>query len=96
VADSRSTDGDPDPTEPIDPTERIEPGDARRPNRWDDDAADRAARTQATRHVGRRIAVWGIPLLALGVLPTGLGIAWWVSLAVMGIVMAVLVLDIDF
>lgn len=64
--------------------------------RWEHgDDLDADARREAAGQIGRRATIWFVPLVLVGLLLTGLGIPWWISLAAMTVVMAVLVFEIE-
>lgn len=66
-----------------------EPGE---PRAFDDpDAGERA---EALHYVGRRLAIWTVPLGLIAVLLTALGIPWWVSFGAMALVLAAVVFEI--
>lgn len=56
---------------------------------------DADARAEALRFMGRRFAIWSLPLSILGLLLVGLGIPWWISVTAMAIVLAIVVFEID-
>lgn len=64
--------------------------------RWEHgDDLDADARRDAAGQIGRRALIWFVPLVLVGLLLIGLGIPWWISLAAMAVVMAVLVFEIE-
>lgn len=65
-------------------------------SRWErGDDLDAEERRAAARQIGRRAAIWTVPLLLVGLLITALGIPWWISTIAMVSVMAILVFEID-
>jgi hypothetical protein len=65
--------------------------------RWEQgNDLDADARREAARQIGRRAAIWVVPLTLVGVLITTLGIPWWISTIAMAAVMGILVFEIDF
>lgn len=64
--------------------------------RWEQgDDLDADARREAARQIGRRAALWVVPLALVGLLITALGIPWWISTLAMALVMVILVFEID-
>lgn len=39
---------------------------------------DRRRRDEAFKRIGRQIAIWSIPLVAVSVIAIGLGVPWWI------------------
>jgi 4-hydroxybenzoate polyprenyltransferase len=65
--------------------------------RWEQgDDLDAEERRAAAREIGRRAAIWIVPLTLVAILITALGIPWWISFLAMALVMAILVFEIDF
>lgn len=60
------------------------------------DDPDGDARREALHHIGRRTAIWAAPLTIVGILLVALGIPVWISVVTMLVVLAVVVLEIDF
>ena len=56
---------------------------------------DAEARREALGEMGRRVAIWAVPLFILGLLLTALGIPVWISFSAMGLVLIFLVFEID-
>ncbi len=56
---------------------------------------DQEARNEALAHVGKRLAIWALPLTVVGALLVGLGIPLWISVIAMVVVLAILVLELD-
>ncbi|MFN3216678.1 MAG: hypothetical protein ACE367_09310 [Acidimicrobiales bacterium] len=64
--------------------------------RWEQgDDLDADERRAAARQIGRRAAIWVVPLTLVGILITALGIPWWISTIAMVLAMAVLVFEIE-
>lgn len=73
----------------------MDESDPQRAPHWDQPDPDQELRREALRKVGRRAAIWTIPLAIVGLLLIGLGIPWWISVGAMVAVLAVLVFEID-
>ncbi len=56
---------------------------------------DADARAEALRFMGRRAAIWALPLTLVGGLLVALGIPLWISVLAMVGVLAVVVFEID-
>ncbi len=56
---------------------------------------DKASRDEALKFIGRRTAIWAIPLTLIGALLVGLGIPVWISVGAMVLMLIVLVFEID-
>ena len=56
---------------------------------------DAEARREALGEMGRRLAIWAVPLAILAALVTALGVPLWISIGVMALVLIVLVFEID-
>ena len=52
-------------------------------------------RDEALRLLGRRLAIWLLPLCALGVMVTALGIPWWISAIAIAIAAMILIFEIE-
>lgn len=61
----------------------------------EDDDLDRESRNDALRVVGRRAAIWAVPLAIVGALLVGLGIPLWISVGAIVLVLAILVFEVD-
>lgn len=61
----------------------------------DPDDPDRASRNEAFGFVGRRLAIFGVPLLLIGLLLVGLGIPWWITGGVVLVTLVILVFEVD-
>lgn len=56
---------------------------------------DAEARREALGQMGRRLAIWAVPLAVMALLLTALGIPVWISVGATVLVLIVLVFEID-
>jgi len=84
-----------DPTEPLDGTAPLpspEPTLAGEELSPDPDRADQA---EVLRFMARRLLIWGVPLILVGVLLVALGLPVWIIVVALAAALAIVVFELD-
>jgi hypothetical protein len=84
-----------DPTEPLDGTTPLPSPGATAAREEPAPDPDRVDQAEVLRFMARRLLIWGVPLVLIGVLLVALGLPVWIIVVALAAALAIVVFELD-